>query len=167
MLAIGAFVLGLATIAGAWGFQLIGGYIPCQLCYAQRIPYYVGLPIAAIAVYAVLTGRITLSRLALVAVGGVFIWSAYEGGFHAGVEWGWWEGPASCAGGGGSEINREAGNLMNQLNQGKTVVSCSEASWRFPNADWGLSFAGWNAVISVMIASAAFVATALPRRASA
>ena len=31
---------GLAAIATAWGFQLIGGYVPCKLCLEQRIPYY-------------------------------------------------------------------------------------------------------------------------------
>jgi disulfide bond formation protein DsbB len=32
-----------------------------------------------------------------------------------------------------------------------TVVSCSEASWRMA----GLSFAGWNAVISALLAAIA------------
>lgn len=166
-LTIAVFVLALATILGAWGFEHIGGYIPCQLCLRQRIPYYVGTPIAAIALFAALTGRVALSRLALLIVGGIFVWSAYEGGFHAGVEWDWWEGPSSCAGEGGSALNREAGNLLSQLDQGKTIVSCSEASWRFPKAEWGLSFAGWNAVVSLVIAGAALTAAALPQRSSA
>jgi disulfide bond formation protein DsbB len=43
------FVVGLATILAAWGFQIIGGYVPCALCLQQRWPYYIGLPIAFVA----------------------------------------------------------------------------------------------------------------------
>ncbi|MEP3665226.1 MAG: disulfide bond formation protein B, partial [Roseibium sp.] len=39
---------GLAAIATAWGFQLVGGFVPCKLCLEQRIPYYAGLPLAAL-----------------------------------------------------------------------------------------------------------------------
>ena len=39
LLATIAFVLGLATIAGAWGSQLFGGLVPCELCLEQRMPY--------------------------------------------------------------------------------------------------------------------------------
>ena len=38
-----------ATVGGALGFQHIGGYIPCKLCYEQRIPYYVGAPLMVLA----------------------------------------------------------------------------------------------------------------------
>ena len=46
--ALTAFFLAVAmaaTVGGALGFQHIGGYIPCKLCYEQRIPYYVGAPL--------------------------------------------------------------------------------------------------------------------------
>lgn len=158
------FLAALATLLGAWGFQLIGGYIPCQLCLGQRIPYYIGIPVAMIAVIAMMTGREGAGRFLLLVVAGLFIWSAYLGGFHAGVEWDWWEGPADCAAGGDGGGARAAGDLMNQLNQGKTIVSCTDASWRFPGADWGLSFAGWNFVISTVIVVAALAAAAMPRR---
>jgi disulfide bond formation protein DsbB len=42
------FVLALAIIAGAWGSQLIGGLVPCELCLAQRQAYYWGLPVLAL-----------------------------------------------------------------------------------------------------------------------
>lgn len=157
------FLAAFATIAGAWGFELIGGYIPCQLCYGQRIPYYVGIPIAALAVVALMIGHEQIGRLLLLVVAGVFIWSAYRGGFHAGVEWDWWAGPTACAAPEGGAV-REVGNLLGQLDQGKIVVSCSEAAWRFPNVYWGPSFAGWNAVISSVIAIAALVGFSRPLR---
>ena len=33
-----AFVLALGDIAGAWGSQLFGGLVPCELCLGQRRP---------------------------------------------------------------------------------------------------------------------------------
>lgn len=45
LLAVTSFVLGLAAIAGAWGSQIFGGLVPCELCWEQRNPYYVGLPL--------------------------------------------------------------------------------------------------------------------------
>ena len=44
-----AFVLGLAAILGALAFQFIGGLYPCELCLTQRWPYYIGLPLLALA----------------------------------------------------------------------------------------------------------------------
>ena len=41
-----------ATVGSALAFQYIGGYIPCKLCYEQRIPYYVGAPLMLLAVLA-------------------------------------------------------------------------------------------------------------------
>ena len=38
-----------ATVGTALGFQYIGGYIPCKLCLEERIPYYVGVPLMALA----------------------------------------------------------------------------------------------------------------------
>ena len=42
----------LAMILGAYGFQYIGGFEPCQMCYWQRYAYYTAIPLAALAVFA-------------------------------------------------------------------------------------------------------------------
>jgi disulfide bond formation protein DsbB len=148
--AIVVLLLGLATIAGAWAFELIGGYIPCPLCLQERIPYYVGLPLALIAL--VLSPRPWPSRAALFLTAVTFVVSAGLGVYHAGAEWAWWQGPASCAAAGGTPLN--PGDLLEELERIR-VVSCTDPSWRFPNAQWGLSFAGWNAVISIVLAAVA------------
>ena len=54
-----AFVLALAVIAGAWGSQLFGGLVPCELCLAQRQAYYWGLPVLALIL--ILWNRIPLT----------------------------------------------------------------------------------------------------------
>jgi len=146
------FALGLATIAGAWAFQIVGHYVPCQLCLEQRIPYYVGLPVALAAFAAAATGlptRIVSLLMALTAV--IFAVGLYLGVYHSGVEWQWWAGPPDCGGTGAGVTSAE--DLLNQL-QGIRIVSCTEARWRFPAVPWGLSFAGWNAAISATLVAA-------------
>jgi disulfide bond formation protein DsbB len=146
------FALGLATIAAAWGFQLIGGYVPCALCLEERIPYYVGLPLALLALLAArMGGPSWLVRGALVLAAVTFAYGAYLGVYHAGAEWGWWEGPTDCGAGGAGQATT-AEELANQLKNIR-IVSCTEASFRF----LGLSFAGWNAVVSVVLAVAALL----------
>ena len=150
-------VLGLATILGAWGFELIGGYVPCMLCLQERIPYYIGLPLVAVAIAASFAGAGDhISRYLLLFAGLVFLIGTGLGVYHAGAEWGWWAGPSSCGGG----MAAKPGNLLEQLDNIR-VVSCTEASWRFA----GLSFAGWNAVVSLLLAIGTFWATFRPQRA--
>jgi len=157
-----AFVIGLSAIAGAWGFQLIGGYVPCALCLEQRVPYYVGLPVIAVAL---VLSRLSpagwaAARLLLVVAAVVFAYGATLGVYQSGAEWSFWAGPADC--GGGTAVATSAGDLLNQMRSTR-VVSCTEASWRL----LGLSFAGWNVVASAAVALLCFVAALAPRRRSA
>lgn len=152
---------GAATIAAAWGFQLIGGYVPCKLCLEQRVPYYVGLPAALLALGLVVRGSAgALTSLLLLVVAGVFAYGSGLGIYQAGAEWGFWLGPNDC--GGGTAAPASAGDLLTALSNTR-VVSCTEASWRM----LGLSFAGWNAVASGAIAVLAIVALVAHRRSKA
>ncbi|MBA5778471.1 disulfide bond formation protein B [Stappia sp. F7233] len=151
-------LLGLATISAAWGFQLIGGYVPCKLCLEQRVPYYVGLPLAALALVLALADRVpALVGLLLAAVAVAFAYGSGLGIYQAGAEWGFWPGPSDC--GGGTAAPTSAENLLSALSTTR-VVSCTEASWRL----FGLSFAGWNAVASAALAALALVALVARRR---
>ena len=142
-------VLGLATILGAWAFQLVGGYVPCKLCLEQRVPYYVGLPLVLAALLAALAGaKPTVVRMFLIMAGLIFAYNFCLAVYQAGAEWSWWAGPADC--GGGTATTTNAADLLNSLKNIK-VVSCTEASWRL----FGLSFAGWNAVVSLILFAAA------------
>ncbi len=146
----GVFVLALATIAGAWGFQLIGGYIPCELCYQERMSYYVGIPLALVALASAWYGGPPwLTRGALVLTALVFAWGTYLAAYHTGAEYGWWQGPTDCSGSGGP-ATATTGDLLSQI-QNIQVVSCTEVTWRM----FGLSFAGWNTVISAGLTVAA------------
>jgi len=144
------FAGALLVIASAWGFELIGGYQPCGLCLEQRIPYYIGVPIAGAAFFMSLKGRSAgLIRVTLLLVALIFAASTALGVRHAGVEWGWWLGPSNC-GAGGLETLQSAGSLLESLKTVK-IAYCDQAALRI----LGLSFAGWNAVASIALAALA------------
>lgn len=135
-----AFILGLVTILGALGSQFIGGLQPCELCLEQRLPYYWGLPLLALVL--ILWNRLPLPvwYVAMAIVTALFAWGAYMGGFHSGVEWGFWPGPTACTGVG------EALS-MDALNDLQPVIGCDVVQFRF----LGVSLAGYNALISLAI----------------
>jgi disulfide bond formation protein DsbB len=140
-------LLAVATIGAAWYYELVLGYVPCKLCLEERIPYYAGIPVAVAALVApAVTGGAGLSRALALLAGLIFLAGALLGGFHAGVEWQFWPGPADCSGrlpaAGGS-----AGDLLAQM-KAVRIVSCDQAHWRL----FGLSFAGWNSAISLALA---------------
>jgi disulfide bond formation protein DsbB len=140
--------LAMAAVVGtALGFQHLGGYIPCKLCLAQRMPYYVGIPLMAVALLSsLLGGPAWLTRALLFAGALLMAYSLYLGVHHAGVEWGWWAGPTDCgAVDPGSESG--SGGVLDQIDK-VIPPSCDKASLRI----LGLSFAGWNAVASFVLA---------------
>ncbi|MDY8109166.1 disulfide bond formation protein B [Fulvimarina sp. 2208YS6-2-32] len=140
------------TVGSALLFQHVGGYIPCALCLEQRTPYYVAIPIALVAAIAAAgRARPVLVRGLLLVLGLVMLWSLYLGVFHAGVEWGYWPGPAECAGAAGGDLM--GGDLLSTIDAVR-APSCDQAAARF----FGLSFAGWNAVASAILASIALAA---------
>ena len=147
--ALGVLMLASATIAGAWVFEW-AGYAPCDLCLKQRWAYYAGVPLAAFVAILAARGPRVLAGAGLALLGLIFIASAIFGLYHAGVEWGFWPGPAGCTG----ALTRveTMADFLKQLETTK-VVRCDAVAIRI----LGLSLAGWNAVISAAMAALAFL----------
>ena len=145
-LALDAFLIALATITAAWTFEIVGGYKPCPLCLQQRWASYFSLPVLGQIWLRMITLQADLDvvRWGLNAVTIAMAINAGMGFYHSGVEWGWFEGPASCSSGAGL-----SGGLPDLSKA--TVINCSEVQWRM----LGLSFAGWNMVVSAVIAAIA------------
>lgn len=135
--------IGAGALAGAWYFQLVVGLAPCPLCLEQRIPYYVGVPVALVAALCALAGKAGLARVALGLSGMLMALGTFLAVYHAGVEWGFWVGPETCSGAGPA---LGGGNLLGQL-QNARVARCDEAPWRL----LGLSLAGYNAFIAASL----------------
>jgi len=137
-----AFILALAAILGALGSQVFGGLVPCELCLEQRMAYYWGLPLLLAVL--VTWNRLPLMvwYLAMAIITGIFIWGAYMGVYHAGVEWGFWPGPTACTGVGG-DFGFDALADLNSAH----VVPCDVVQFRF----LGISLAGYNALVSIVV----------------
>ncbi len=146
IIALVFFVFSFGVILSAWGFELIGGYQPCELCLQQRLPYYAGVPIAGlllgICYYKASTGIIKFGFLVGFLI---FSISAVLAIRHMGVEWGWWLGPENCSVGDLSVLE-EGGSLLDAI-KNTHIAYCDEAALRF----LGLSFAGWNAIASIFL----------------
>lgn len=128
-------------LAGALGFQYIGGLPPCEMCYWQR---YAHGAVIALALFTLAFPRIWSATLSIFAM----LVSAGLGLYHAGVEQHWWKGVTSCSAGFTPGMTPD--ELLAQLSA-TPLVRCDAIPWSF----LGLSMAGWNALISVASAGAA------------
>ncbi len=147
--AVAVAVVAVATIAGAWFFELALDIRPCPLCLEQRYAYYLSIPLAVLVAIAanrnaprgaLVAGLVILTLAALA--------NAVLGGYHAGVEWQFWQGPTGCS---GPVVDLgKAGSLFERLDTVK-VIRCDEVQWRF----LGLSLAGYNVLISLLMAAIA------------
>ncbi|MEM9248439.1 MAG: disulfide bond formation protein B [Pseudomonadota bacterium] len=141
VLVAGAGSLGL--LLAAWFFQYVLGYAPCAMCYWQRWPH-----MAAVAIAVLAAARLpALAGFAVCMAGGLAAAaSAGIGIFHTGVERGWWEGPASCTGGGG--LAGLSGADLLDPTAAAPVVMCDEIAWQL----FGLTMANYNVAASLGLA---------------
>jgi disulfide bond formation protein DsbB len=147
-LAVTILAIAAAAIGGAWFFQLALGILPCPLCLEQRYAYYIIIPLAILIAIAASRGA---SRYLLVtgfaALTIVALANAMLGTYHAGVEWGFWQGPTDCT---GPLLKLDSGSLLDSIKTAK-VIRCDEVQWRF----LGLSLASYNVLISLTMAAIA------------
>jgi disulfide bond formation protein DsbB len=147
--ALAITVIAAATLAGAWFFQLVLDLHPCPLCLEQRYAYYLAIPLGALTALAAakdVSRAVVVVGLALLAI--ATLGNAALAAYHAGVEWHFWQGPTDCTGPIGNLGS--AGDLLSRLDTVK-VVRCDEAQWKF----LGLSLAGYNVLISLLMAAIA------------
>jgi len=147
--ALAIAIIAAATLAGAWLFELVLDIRPCPLCLEQRYAYYLAIPLAVVTALAASRDAprtIVLFAIALLALAA--FGNAVLGAYHAGVEWGFWQGPTDCSGPVGNLGS--AGTLLQRLDAEK-VIRCDEVQWRF----LGLSLAGYNVLISLSMAAIA------------
>ena len=136
LIALTAAAGSAALLIAALGFQALG-YAPCELCILQRWPH-----LAAV-VTGLLIWRLGFSRwLALLGVIAALTATGLAI-YHAGVEMKLWLGPQHCSGGVSGLSQMSTQDLMAAL-EAAPVVRCDEIAWSL----FGISMAGWNAVIS-------------------
>lgn len=125
-----------ALVGGALISQYVFGLYPCEMCMWQRWPHYgaIFLGVAATALH-----PRPLSKYLVLAAALAILTSGLIGGFHAGVEYGWWEGITSCA------SNIAAGDDLLGSIMNAPLVRCDVAPWSL----LGISLAGYNFLLSV------------------
>jgi disulfide bond formation protein DsbB len=152
--AAGLGALSAALLLGALGFQYLDRLPPCEMCLWQRWPHLAAAMVGILgggALAAGLLGRglarplAVLTALLVAASGAIAV-------YHAGVEWHWWPGPSQCTG--------SAFKLSGTLDLNAPVVMCDRAAWRL----FGLSLAGYNAIISLGAAGFGLMLLAHTRR---
>lgn len=134
-LATPAFLLGGAYIS-QYGF----GLYPCEMCWWQRYPHFAALALAALAFVRPSRALVALAALALLSSGLI-------GAFHAGVEYGWWEGLTACS----TNPAASGGNALDAI-MNAPIVRCDVAPWSL----FGISLAGYNFLVSTAAALAIF-----------
>ena len=152
-----ARALALATpvllLGGAYASQYVGGLYPCEMCWWQRWPHFAAI---ALALLAFVPGLGRGARIALVALAALAI--ATSGGigvFHAGVEYHWWQGLTACSTSPGSG----GGDILDSI-LATPLTRCDVAPWTL----FGISLAGYNAILSLGAALAIFLLLAKARQ---
>lgn len=150
-----ALLLPLALLLGAVGSQYIGGLHPCEMCWWQRYAHMVAFALALIA-FSAPAASPRARTFTLLAALGIAV-SGAIGVYHAGVEARIFEGFTQCTAlaKGGSTAD-----LLNQITHAP-VVRCDEVQFRF----FGISMAGWNAILSLGGAALILLLTLRAKRA--
>jgi len=133
-----AVLLPAALLGGALASQYIGGLFPCEMCMWQRWPLAgaIGAGLAAILLRRNPFASAVFTLLAALAIAT----SGAIGAFHAGVEYGWWEGITTCATSG-----PPVGKTVLEAIMEASLVRCDVAPWTL----LGISLAGFNAIFSL------------------
>ncbi|AKH43377.1 Disulfide bond formation protein B [Croceibacterium atlanticum] len=138
-----------ALLAGAYISEYVFGLYPCEMCWWQRYPHFAAIGLALLSFFAPPRGF----WLALAAT--AIMVSGFVGVFHAGVEYGWWEGITSCS----RVASLDGGDPLAAI-MDAPLVRCDEVQWSL----LGISLAGWNALISVTSGLAIFRLLGLDRK---
>lgn len=140
-----AALLAAIVLSAVYISQYGFGLEPCELCLAQRWPWWIALGLGILGFllrrHPLLAGRMPF----LFAL--VFLAGAGIAGFHVGVEQGWWQGPTACSQLGG-DAAMTLDELRNMVMSRVRTVPCDQPAAII----LGLSMAAWNMLISAAAA---------------
>lgn len=143
-LAVPALLLGGAYLS-QYGF----GLYPCEMCWWQRYPHFAAVALALLSFVA------PPKKFWIALAAAAIMISGFIGVFHAGVEYGWWEGITTC-----SRVATSGGGNPLEAIMNAPLVRCDEVQWSL----FGISLAGWNALISTVSGLAIFRLLGLDRK---
>lgn len=138
-----ALLLSGGLLGGAYFFQYVLGYPPCQMCYWQRYVHFAVLALAALAL-TVPSFNFYKPKVWAAFIVLAFLGSAALAFWHAGVEWKWFPAPQTCSTA-NVNIDFSSEDLLGSMSDKIKPPSCADAVWHF----LGLSMAGWNMTASL------------------
>ena len=113
---------------------------PCDLCITQRWFHALIISYSLIAIL-ILEKNLITDKLILIGLSLTWIASSIAGLYHFGIEMKFWSGPDECS----SSIDFSKDLLKYLLN--KSPIKCDEVMFNI----FGLSLAGWNALMSFVM----------------
>lgn len=128
------FLLGGALLS-QYGF----GLHPCEMCMWQRWPHLAAIMLALIAT--ALRGAPSASKLVTALAALAILVSGGIGLFHAGVEYGWWQGLTACS---TTPVGGSTQDVLNSI-MNTPLTRCDVAPWSL----FGISLAGYNGILSL------------------
>ncbi len=135
-----SFVISSLMLLSAFYLEYFHGALPCDLCITQR--WFHGVIISYSFIIILIINKTLISNKLLILVGAI-LWlsSSLAGLYHFGIEMNFWAGPDGCS----SNIDFSKDTLTYLLN--KSPIKCDEVIFEI----FGLSLAGWNALVSLFI----------------
>ncbi len=131
-----ALLLPVSLLGGAYIAQFGFNLSPCEMCWWQRYPHFAALIPALLSFVA---GSPNFRRVLVALAAFAILSSAFYGAFHAGVEYGWWEGNTKC-----SSMITGSGEEFAKAILKAPLTRCDVAPWSL----FGISLAGYNFLLS-------------------
>jgi disulfide bond formation protein DsbB len=132
-----ALALPAALLGGALAFQYIGRLAPCEMCYWQRWPHGAAILVALVALFLPAgRARVAVALAALLAMA-----SGAIGLYHWGVEQHIFRGLTECS---AAPVGGAAADVLRDIMK-SPLVRCDQPQWSL----FGVSMAGWNAILSL------------------
>ena len=128
----------VALLLAAFAFQYLGGLPPCPLCIDQRWAHGIAIALGVLVLVWPRRGLAVLAGFAVLVGAGIAL-------YHAGIEQQWWAGPTTCTALDPGTV--PSGELLDRILE-TPVVLCDQIAWSFG----GVSMAGWNAILSLILA---------------
>jgi disulfide bond formation protein DsbB len=143
-----------AMLAAAHSFQRFGGLQPCPLCLDQRNWHWAVVGVGLVA-FAATRVSPRIARIAIAVVALVLLGSAAQAMYHVAVEQHWVV--AYC------DARIDLDDIRPLDFEGEVrAPACDEIAWQM----FGISMAGYNAIISLLLALTSFAVAVLPERKS-
>ena len=136
-----SLLIPVVALGGAYVAQYGFGLHPCEMCWWQRYPHAYALVVAILAFFwRPVRPLVAVAALAILASGLI-------GGYHAGVEYHWWEGLTACT----ASPLASGGDPLAAI-MAAPVIRCDVPQWTL----FGVSLAGFNFLFSTLGALAIF-----------